>query len=134
MGRDSLSMERTRAGIVRGRGSSRAKDARAREMRSHPTAEEELLWERLRRNGLGVHFRRQQIIDGFIVDFYCHSAGLVVEVDGPIHEQQASYDEERDAILAARGLRLFRVSNEQVRANLPSVLAEIKAELSNLSS
>lgn len=134
MGRDSLSMERTRAGIVRGRSASRAKDARAREMRAHPTAEEELLWQRLRRNGLGVHFRRQQIIDGFIVDFYCHGAGLVVEVDGPIHEQQASYDEERDGILAARGLRLFRVSNEQVRVNLPSVLAEIKSELSNLSS
>lgn len=122
-------MERTRAGIVRGRGASRAKDARAREMRAHPTAEEELLWPRLRRNGLGVHFRRQQIIDGFIVDFYCHAAGLVVEVDGPIHEQQASYDQERDAILAARGLRLLRVSNERVRTNLLGVLKDITAEL-----
>ena len=122
-------MERTRARIVRGRRASRAKDARARELRTHPTPEEELLWHRLRRNGLGVHFRRQQIIDGFIVDFYCHAAGLVVEVDGPIHDQNASYDEERDEILAARGLRILRVRNERVRANLPDVLAEIAAVL-----
>ncbi len=127
-------MERTRAGIVRGRGASQAKDARAREMRAHPTPEEGLLWQRLRRNGLGVHFRRQQIIDGFIVDFYCHAAGLVVEVDGPIHEQQVSYDEERDAIIAARGLRLFRVTNERVRANLPSVLVEVAAKLNQSAS
>jgi very-short-patch-repair endonuclease len=79
--------------------------ARAREMRTAPTAQEQLLWQRLRRNALGgFHFRRRQVIDGFIVDFYCHAAGLVVEVDGPIHEQKVSYDGERDVILKARGL------------------------------
>lgn len=44
------------------------------------TPAEGVLWLRLRRNGIGQHFQRQQVIDGFIADFYCHSAGVVVEV------------------------------------------------------
>ena len=50
------------------------------------TPAEKILWQELRANKLGVHFRRQQAIAGFIVDFYCHKAGLVVEVDGDIHD------------------------------------------------
>ena len=46
------------------------------------TPAEKLLWQEIRANKLGVRFRRQQVIQGFIVDFYCHQAGLVVEVDG----------------------------------------------------
>jgi len=70
----------------------------------------------------GLHFRRQQIIDGFIVDFYCHAAKLVIEVDGKIHEQQAEYDVERDKVLSTRGLRLLRIKNEEVRQKLDQVL------------
>jgi very-short-patch-repair endonuclease len=51
----------------------------------------------------GVQFRRQQVIDGFIVDFYCHAARLVVELDGTVHERRIEYDVERDQTLAARG-------------------------------
>lgn len=46
------------------------------------TPAEKALWEELRANKLGVHFRRQQVVQGFIVDFYCHQAALVIEVDG----------------------------------------------------
>ena len=46
------------------------------------TPAEKILWKELRANKLGVHFRRQQVIQGFIVGFYCHKAELVVEVDG----------------------------------------------------
>ena len=63
----------------------------------------------------GLHLRRQQVIDGFVVDFYCHRRALVVEVDGGVHERQTSYDGERDRLLAERGLRLLRVPNEEVR-------------------
>jgi very-short-patch-repair endonuclease len=73
----------------------------------------------------GLHFRRQQIIDGFIADFYCHAARLVIEVDGEIHQQQAEYDAERDRVLLAPGLRLLRIKNEEVRQNLNSVLMRI---------
>jgi very-short-patch-repair endonuclease len=57
------------------------------------TAEERLLWEALRRNTIdGLHFRRQQVIAGFIVDFYCHSAALAIEVDGAFHRETVDYD------------------------------------------
>ncbi len=52
------------------------------------TSAEKLLWQELRANKLGVHFRRQQVIAGFIVDFYCHKADLIVEVDGETHDPQ----------------------------------------------
>ncbi len=61
----------------------------ALENRRNMTAAEKILWSCLRANWLdGWHFRRQQIIAGYIVDFYCHSARLVVEVDGEIHQAQ----------------------------------------------
>ena len=87
------------------------------------TPEEKILWQHLRANRLkGLHFRRQQIIDGFIVDFYCHAAGLVIEIDGEIHQQQAEYDAERDKILKARKMRVLRIMNSEVRDNLEGVL------------
>ncbi|MBU7587169.1 MAG: DUF559 domain-containing protein [Nostoc sp. TH1S01] len=95
----------------------------AKELRRQMTPEEKILWQNLRSNHLnGLHFRRQQIIDGFIADFYCHAARLVIEVDGKIHEQQAEYDAERDKVLLARGLRLLRIKNEEVKQELDRVL------------
>ena len=61
------------------------------------------------------------------MDFYCHAAGLIVEIDGPVHDQQIEYDEERDRVLAARGLRILRIKNEDIRRDLPGVLARIAA-------
>jgi very-short-patch-repair endonuclease len=93
------------------------------------TAAEKKLWKALRRNQLdGLHFRRQQIIDGFIVDFYCHAVGLVVEVDGPIHDkaEQVEYDAERERVLEVYGLHLLRVRNEEVMQDLGSVLERIR--------
>ena len=68
------------------------------------TPAEKILWEELRANKLGVHFRRQQVIQGFIVDFYCHQAGLVIEVDGDIHDLQKEEDERREKVLSALGM------------------------------
>ncbi len=90
------------------------------------TEAEQLLWNRLRGNQLrGFHFRRQQVIDGFIVDFYCHAAGLVLEVDGGIHAAQGEYDEQRDLALSRRGLRVLRVRNGEVLRNLDEVVARV---------
>ncbi len=112
--------------IVIGQKVTSVKVQRAKELRHQMTQEEKILWQYLRANRLnGLHFRRQQIIDGFIADFYCHTARLVIEVDGQIHQQQAEYDAERDRALSARGLRLLRIKNEHVRQNLDSVLARI---------
>ncbi|MGH1395437.1 MAG: endonuclease domain-containing protein [Trichormus sp.] len=98
----------------------------AKELRHQMTPAETILWEHLRGNRLhGLHFRRQQIIDGFIADFYCHAARLVIEVDGKIHEQQAEYDAERDKVLLGRGLRLLRIKNEEVLQEIDRFLTLI---------
>jgi len=71
-------------------------------------------------------------VDGFIVDFYCHAAGLVVEVDGPIHERQAEADRQRDGILTGRGLRVVHVTNGEIRQDLPGALGHIWSAVSKL--
>lgn len=109
--------------IVIGQKINPDKIQRAKELRRQMTPAEKILWQHLRGNRLNnLHFRRQQIIDGFIVDFYCHAAKLVIEIDGTIHEQQAEYDEERDKVLSARGLRLLRIKNKAVQQELNQVL------------
>jgi very-short-patch-repair endonuclease len=123
---DSPRRKESANNIVIGQKVTSVKVQRAKELRHQMTQEEKILWQYLRANRLnGLHFRRQQIIDGFIADFYCHTARLVIEVDGQIHQQQAEYDAERDRALSARGLRLLRIKNEHVRQNLDSVLARI---------
>lgn len=98
----------------------------ARELRAKMTVAEQALWQALRTNkAAGLHFRRQQVIDGFIVDFYSHSAGLVIELDGGVHRQQREYDAERDRLLEAHGFLVLRIRNEEVEKDLPGVVARI---------
>jgi very-short-patch-repair endonuclease len=114
--------------IVIGQRVDVAKVQRAKELRRDMTPAERLLWQHLRGNRLGgFHFRRQQVIDGFIVDFYCHAAGLIVEVDGDVHQERTEYDEQRDQLLTARGLRILRFKNEACIQDVESVLASILA-------
>jgi very-short-patch-repair endonuclease len=109
--------------IVIGQKVDQAKVERAKELRKNMTPEEGILWQRLRANRLdGWHFRRQQVIDGFIVDFYCHKAGLVVELDGPIHDDQVEYDVERGKALVSLGLRVLRIKNQEVNQDLERLL------------
>jgi len=99
---------------------------RAKELRRTMTPEERRLWQYLRGNRLeGMHFRRQQPIDGFIADFYCHACGIVVEVDGPIHEDQVEYDAERDHVFAARNLVVIRLTNTEINNDIGAGLARI---------
>lgn len=67
---------------------------------------------------LGLRFRRQQIIGSFIVDFYCAQLRLAIELDGPIHEQEGhrARDLERDSEIAAHGVRIIRIRNEDLTA------------------
>ena len=93
------------------------------------TPAENVLWEELRANKLGVHFRRQQVIQGFIVDFYCHKAGLVIEVDGDIHDLQKEEDERREKVLSALGLRVVRFRNDEVVRDVSVVVERIKESI-----
>jgi len=112
--------------IVIGQKVSRKLQERARELRKNMTPAEKILWEKLRHNQLnGLQFRRQQIINPYIVDFYCHAKALVVEVDGDIHDLQQEYDAERTSYLITRGFHILRVTNDEVKENLGTVLQKI---------
>jgi len=118
--------------IIPGQRVTKEKLARARELRREMTLAEKILWQELRGNKLGVHFRRQQVITGFIVDFYCHKADLVIELDGNVHagDEHKESDAERDKVLSEMGLRVFRFRNEDVIKNLPGVLGRIREFIS----
>ena len=118
--------------IIPGQKITKEKLNRARELRRDMTPAEKLLWQEVRRNKLGVHFRRQQIIAGFIVDFYCHKAGLVIELDGDIHEEktQKESDALRDKALNDLGLSMVRFRNEEVLMDLSQVIRQIQELLS----
>ena len=98
----------------------------SKQLRREMTPAEKRLWERLRKNRVGsYHFRRHQIIAGFIVDFYCYKANLLVEVDGAVHLKNKEADLERDAILKAMGFRILRFWNDQVMGDTDAVVEEI---------
>ncbi|HEY3285247.1 MAG TPA: DUF559 domain-containing protein [Armatimonadota bacterium] len=115
--------------IVMGR-HTEAKRLLAKRLRGHMTNAEQILWLRLRANRLdGWHFRRQQIIDGLVVDFYCHQARLVVELDGDVHEGREEYDAARDQALRSRGLTVLHFSNDQALDETDEVVREIRERL-----
>jgi 5-methyltetrahydrofolate--homocysteine methyltransferase/ATP-dependent helicase HrpA len=99
---------------------------RARDLRQTETPPEKLLWLALRNGQIGgMKFRRQHPIGPYVVDFYCHSAMLVVELDGISHEDKAESDATRTKALEAGGLRVLRVTNEDVMRDLDAVTREI---------
>jgi very-short-patch-repair endonuclease len=95
---------------------------RARQLRKDSTPPEDLLWLDLRNGQIGgLKFRRQQPIGPFVVDFYCHSAGLIVEIDGMSHIDHLEQDQERINYLEQQGLKVLRVSNQDVINDLDAV-------------
>ncbi len=99
---------------------------RSKAFRRAMTKSERLVWNRLRAHRFrGLHFRRQAVIGPFIVDFYCHSLRLVVEIDGGVHESQKGMDSERDEFLKAMGLYVIRFPNSRVMSNLEEVLTDL---------
>jgi very-short-patch-repair endonuclease len=104
----------------------------ARQLRKEQTDAEKLLWCVLRgRHFCGFKFRRQYPIYGYILDFYCHDAGLAVELDGGGHnnEEQRLYDEERTKVLKAASIRVIRFWNNDVLNSLEEVLEVLYTHL-----
>jgi very-short-patch-repair endonuclease len=119
------------SGVIQLQRVTEYKIEQARALRKNMTLAEELLWSKVRGKRCGnLKFRRQQIIDGFIADFFCASASLVVEVDGQIHdnEEQKKIDEHRREVFNARGLREIRFRNEEVLNDIETVLERIEVE------
>jgi len=102
--------------------------ALARALRHRPTPAERHAWTLLRNRGiLGLKFRRQHVLHGFIVDFYCASERMVIELEGSPHDGAAQqiYDRARAALLTAAGYRVIRIRNKDVsREHFETVLRE----------
>ena len=99
----------------------------AEENRKNPTEAESVLWNTLKAKGVGLKFRRQHIIEDFIVDFFCNEKKLTIELDGGYHRvpEQMKKDEERTARLQELGYTELRFTNEQVLCNIDNVIKEI---------
>jgi len=104
-------------------------DAAAKRLRRDATFTEKRLWRELRnlRAEAGLHFRRQAPIGPYVVDFVCHAAKLVIEVDGGVHVLKVEQDAARDAWLEGRGYRVMRFGNGVVAENVEWVVAGILA-------
>ena len=97
-----------------------------RQLRNNAAPAERKLWSMLRKRQVkGRRFRRQYSIGPYIVDFYCPEEQLVVEVDGAVHDDPVRrvYDNERAGYLQEEGLRIVRVSNDDV-FNQPDVVVD----------
>ena len=99
---------------------------KAEELRNNMTEAEKILWERLRKKQLGVRFKAQHPIEQFIADFYCHSAKLVVELDGEIHNQQKEYDIVREAEMEKYDITIIRFTNHEVFEDIDGVVERIR--------
>ena len=100
----------------------------SRGLRASMTDAERLLWSRLRmRQVRGLTFNRQKPLAGYIVDFYCAAARLVIELDGSQHSEVDAlvYDQRRTEVLQALGLRVLRFDNRQVLTELEAVMGVI---------
>ncbi len=104
----------------------------ARQLRSAMTEAEQRLWDRLRRKQvLGVQFYRQKPLAGYIADFYCAAANLVIELDGSQHlaANAQDYDEQRTQELNALGLKVLRFDNRQVLTEMDGVMLVIESHV-----
>lgn len=100
----------------------------AKRLRREATPSEAALWEALRGRRLGgFKFRRQQPLNGYIVDFYCEVKDLAVEVDGSIHDDAAARDRDalRESHINAVGVKVIRFSDIEVLHELPKVLTKL---------
>ena len=99
---------------------------RARDLRQTSTPPEQLLWTALRNGQIGgLTFRRQHPIGPYVADFFCHSIGLVVEVDGMSHDNKLMQDARKTEYFEQQGFRVLRVTNSDVMHELEAVARAI---------
>ena len=100
---------------------------RARDLRNQATPAEKKLWEYLSGKKFdGLKFRRQHVIDPFIVDFYCPSRKLIIEVDGGTHLETTAEDKNREFFLINKGYQIVRFYNNEVMENTFDVIEKIR--------
>ena len=96
--------------------------ANAKSLRQNMTKEERHLWYDFLRN-YPTRFLRQKVIDRYIVDFYCHDAKLIIELDGSQHfeDQNVEKDRIRTKVFQSRGLEVVRIANNEIAQNFRGV-------------
>ncbi|MFA6542253.1 MAG: endonuclease domain-containing protein [Bacteroidota bacterium] len=101
--------------------------AKARALRKRMTPEEKLLWSRLRGKNFDVQFRKQVPFGPYIVDLFCLSKKIAIELDGDQHYEieAKEYDKSRDEYLKLRGIKVLRFRNKELKTNLDGVLTQI---------
>ncbi len=105
----------------------------AREFRKKPTISEAMIWEGLRaKQFLNLKFRRQHLISGYIIDFYCSELNLAIEIDGPVHLRQIKEDAERQKNIEDLGIKFIRINSEDIEYDLKSVLKKIEIKIKKL--
>ncbi|WP_164118010.1 endonuclease domain-containing protein [Sphingorhabdus sp. Alg239-R122] len=100
---------------------------KARRLRREMTLPEVLLWQILRTKPMGIKFRRQHPVGPYILDFYCPSAKLAIEIDGIVHDmgRQPEYDASRDAFLTEQNIETIRIAAKDVLDNPEEVADRI---------
>ena len=109
---------------------------KAKILRRNMTTSEKRLWEFLKNKEFHGHkFRRQHPIHIYIVDFYCHELGLIIEIDGGYHNEaaQISKDLERSDLLKFQDLHVIRFTNDDVINSIGKVLDDLKQYISEIS-
>jgi very-short-patch-repair endonuclease len=96
-------------------------------MRNAPTSAERIAWEWLRGNLTGLHFRRQAVVAGYIVDFYCGLVRIADEVDGKAHNPDK--DRERDRDLEGVGVETIRIPARRVYGEMGEVFDDIRDQI-----
>lgn len=97
----------------------------ARKMARKMTRPERAMWELLKDGLHGASFYKQKVIFGYIADFFCPRAKVVIEVDGPVHGNQRAYDRHRDRVMEDAGIRVLRFSDYAVYSSASAVKAII---------
>ena len=101
-------------------------------LRNSPTDVERLLWQRLKSSQVeGIKFRRQQVIEDFIVDFVSFEKKIVIELDGGQHAETSEKDKRRDDCLIMNGYKVLRFWDNEVIQNMEGVLEVIRTSCLN---
>lgn len=115
--------------------SYREKKYLAKIYRKNPTKSEFIFWQKIRnKQFLNLKFKRQYIILGYIIDFYCPQYKLAIEIDGKIHEKNLKNDKKRQKIIEEKKIIFIRFNSEEIENNIGSVLEKIKKIIKTINS
>jgi cyclase len=103
----------------------------ARLLRRNETEAEKLLWSKISHKQIGVKFRRQHPLYEYVVDFYCHSHRLVIEVDGPVHKMEGvNFDDSvRSEAFKEFKIEIIRFTNDEILLEIEKVIERIRVHL-----